>query len=106
MPAILERLRRSFPALIPGFLPAPPPDPFHTLELQIRLTRLSQELNSLNMDKTREFAVGHHSRAATIAYEQTLADACRLVGMPVEDTNGAAQRLLAEANLFRAGWVW
>lgn len=105
MADILERLRRSFPALVP-LLPVPPPDPFQTLELQIRLTRLSQELNSLNVDKTCEFAAGHHSRAATMAYEQTLTDACRLVGMPVENTEGPAGRLLAEANLFRAGWLW
>lgn len=104
MPALLTRLRRTFPLLLP--VTAPPPDPFHTLELQIRLTRLSREIGSLNVDKSREFAAGHHSRAATIAYELTLADACRLVGVPVDDPHGPAQRLLCEANLFRAGWVW
>lgn len=82
------------------------PDPFETLELQARLSRLAHEIDTLGRDGSTEFAVGHHSQAAVLAYDRTLDDACRLVGLPVPEGNGAGHRLLAEATLLQAGWRW
>jgi hypothetical protein len=81
-------------------------DPFETLELQQRLSRLAGELARLDAHCERGFARGHHLRAAMEAYERTLDDACRLAGIPVEDGRGAAHRLLAEARLAERGWSW
>jgi len=81
-------------------------DPFRTLELQTRLSRLSREIELLDREPTPRFAMGHHARAAIKAYDQTLAEACRLQGLPVPQGEGATDRLLAEAALLQAGWTW
>ena len=83
------------------------PDPFATLELQLRLGRLAAELDTLSRGSASVFALAHHAEAATRAYEQTLAEACRLVGAPVpEGSGGPSRRLLMEAELVNAGWTW
>lgn len=103
MHLLLVAVRRRLPYL---FSTSTAPDPFATLELQHRLSRLSSELHRLNWDTSKEFAVGHHARAAMLAYEHTLADACRLMGLDISDAHGPTNRLLAEASLFKAGWSW
>jgi hypothetical protein len=82
------------------------PDPFETLEMQARLTRLAAELRQLDSPADRRFARGFHLHAAMEAYERTLDDACRLAGIPVETGRGAAHRLLAETALHQRGWRW
>lgn len=94
---------RAFPRLRRA---EPPPDPFQTLALQARLSRLAAELARLDAPAERGFARGHHLRAALEAYERTLDDACRLAGVPVEHGRGPAHRLLAEARLAERGWTW
>lgn len=102
MATLVERLRRRLPR------PAPvrTADPFRTLELQARLSRLAGELTGLDAGGERRFAAGHHARAALLAYEHTLREACRLAGLPVEPGRGPEFRLLAEAMLSQAGWEW
>jgi hypothetical protein len=83
------------------------PDPFQTLELQARLTRLSAELDGLSRAPSSVFALAHHAEAATRAYDQTLAEACQLIGAPVPGGRlSGPQRLLMEAELVNAGWTW
>lgn len=81
-------------------------DPFLTLELQSRLSRLSAELQRLDCGADRRFARGHHLRAALEAYERTLDDACELAGLAVDPGRGPAHRLIAEAALHERGWWW
>lgn len=100
MRILVERLRRH----LPGRLPQDAPDPFATLALQDRLARLAREIRSLESESQRRFGAGHHARAAELAYEQTLDEACRLIGAPVE--SGPTHRLMAEARLLHAGWTW
>ncbi len=101
MAGVMERLRRRIhPLRRRG------PDPFVTLELQVRLGRLSRELDVLAAPRVRSFAAGHHARAAEIAYDRSLADACELIGEPAPVGNGPTDRLYMEAALVRAGWTW
>jgi hypothetical protein len=86
--------------------PAPETDPLVTLELQSRLSRLSAELRDLQLRDDRRFALGHHARAVTIAYTQSLAEACELAGLPGPENRGPVALLLAEAQLRDAGWNW
>lgn len=101
MPSLIERVRRR---VAPWRRQAP--DPFATLELQTRLTRLTQELDDLSSGRTKRFALAHHAEAATRAYEMTLAEACRLVGLDCPDADRPTRVLLMEADLVRAGWTW
>lgn len=101
MRGLVELLRRRLRLGV-----EPPPDPFRTLELQSRLTRLADELEALECESARRFARGHHARAALLAYEQTLDEACALAGLPVPTGTGPEHRLVAEASLLQAGWKW
>ena len=84
----------------------PMPDPFRTLEMQDRLSRLSRELVSLGSGRNQEFASGFHATAALLAYDRTLDEACQLAGLPVAEGDGLTRRLMAEAALSQAGWTW
>lgn len=99
---LLDELSRRWRAL----QPPPAPDPFRTLELQQRLGRLSDELDALGADRSHPFAGGFHVRAALMAYDRTLVEACEIAGVPVPDGDPATARLLAEVGLTRAGWSW
>lgn len=101
MPGLIDRVRRRIHRL-----GRRSPDPFITLELQVRLSRLSAELDALARGETPTFALGHHARAATLAYEATLAEACALIGEDVPEGSGASRRLVMEACLVNAGWSW
>jgi hypothetical protein len=87
-------------------LPPPPPDPFRTLEMQDRLSRLSRELVSLGNSRHQEFASGFHATAALLAYDRTLDEACQLAGLPAVEGSGLTHRIMAEAALSQAGWSW
>lgn len=102
MPSLMERVRQALAARRRRG-----PDPFETLELQMRLGRLSAELQELARERVPRFAIHHHAEAATRAYEMTLADACRLIGIaPAESGERASRILLMEAELVGAGWAW
>ncbi len=81
-------------------------DPFETLEVQMSLSRLDREIETLRRSGDR-FAAAHHLRAAVIAYDDLLAQACRLAGVvgPVP-VRSALHRLAAEAELHARGWDW
>ena len=102
MKDILDQVRRR----LTGRVDPPAADPFRTFELQARLTRLAREMETLDRDRAPRFALGHHARAATRAYDQTLAEACVLAGVPVPPVKDACDRLQAEASLAQAGWSW
>lgn len=99
---LVDHVRRG----LAGRLRRPAQDPFKTLTLQARLSRLAGEMEALRSEPSPNFALGHHARAATRAYDETLAEACALAGLPVPSTDGACDRLLAEASLIQAGWTW
>lgn len=102
MPSLIERVRRRLP-----MWRRRGPDPFATLELQTRLARLSAELEEMARESVPRFALAHHAEAATRAYERTLIDACRLVGVPpAVDGERSTRILLMEAELLQAGWSW
>lgn len=101
MPGLMDRVRRRVLRL-----GRRAPDPFATLELQVRLSRLAAELDRLAAGDAAAYAQGHHARAATMAYEATLAEACVLVGEDVPPGGGPSRRLLMEACLVNAGWTW
>ena len=102
MKDLLEHVRRC----LTGPTGRVPADPFRTLELQTRLSRLSREIELLDREPTPRFAMGHHAQAALRAYDQTLAEACALQGLPPPEGDGPTDRLLAEAALLQAGWTW
>ncbi len=85
-----------------------PADPFRALAVQARLTCLTDELERLDRPARvggRGYAPGFHLRAALLAYEGALREACRLAGIDVE-VEGSAGRLIAEVALREAGWSW
>jgi hypothetical protein len=81
------------------------PDPFETLMIQNRLTRLAGEIYRLEQDGGR-WARAHHLSAAQAAYDKLLVDACRLLDVPVPEATPAVRRLLAESELRSRGWTW
>ena len=100
---LVDRMRRS----MTGRPERAALDPFRTLELQARLSRLAREMDALDRSHSPpRFALRHHAQAATRAYDQTLAEACALAELPVPSGNRPSDRLLAEASLLQAGWTW
>lgn len=101
MKHLVDRVRS---AVVGRWLPTTP-DPFRTLELQARLSRLGSEMNSLSCEQGARFALGHHARALSRAYDETLTEACALIGVSVSLESGV-DRLMAEGTLVQAGWSW
>ena len=97
---LVDRILRH----VPGVVLEQPELVVPTIEIQQRLARLAAEINALDRPG-REFAEGHHERAARLAYQQTLDEASRLLGLPVEEP-GPTHRLVSEARLMHAGWRW
>ncbi|TDD72415.1 hypothetical protein E1262_03705 [Jiangella aurantiaca] len=80
-------------------------DPFETLTVQLRLTRVVGEIRRLECDQGR-WARAHHLAAATRAYDDLLIDAARLAGMPVPDAPPPVRRMMIESALRHDGWSW
>jgi hypothetical protein len=99
-------MRAGLARWLPSFARPRQADPFVTLEMQQRLSRLAAELRELDRPDRLRMGGWHKVRAAQEAYERTLDDACRLAGLDVEPGRGAAHRLLAEAALESCGWRW
>lgn len=83
----------------------PAPDPFVSLIVQWRLSRLAWEIRHLERDAGR-WARAHHLRAAELAYDDLLGEACCLAGIPVPDAAPAVRRLIMESDLRSRGWTW
>jgi hypothetical protein len=83
------------------------PDPFETLTVQTRLTRLAGEINRLEQEsRSGRWARAHHLTAAQAAYDRVLTEACNLLEVPVPDGTPAVRRVLAESELRSRGWSW
>ncbi len=80
-------------------------DPFCALEVQLALTRIEGELATLERSE-EGFARAHHLYAARLAYDQLLAEACRLAGVVGLPDGGQLRRMLAEVELRARGWTW
>jgi hypothetical protein len=80
-------------------------DPFATLEVQLALSRLDQEIARIQRDDAG-FARAHHLSAAVAAYGQALDEACRLAGITPAASGRRLRRVLAEAELRSRGWDW
>lgn len=101
--------RRAGVTAPPGPVAAAPADPFRTLALQYRLGALARELDGLAVDDGRVFARGVRLTAVSAAYDDVLADACRLAGIPLQRDGRSrreVRRLTAETALRSAGWTW
>lgn len=100
-------------------------DPFDALEVQLSLARLEREIERLRGHGGRDFAQAHHLRAAMLAYDQLLTQACRLAGIDPptadrhqdatgterngqrpEDPGSEVERVLAVAALTAHNWRW
>jgi hypothetical protein len=80
-------------------------DPMATLAVQWRLSRLACEIRRLETDGS-SWAKAHHLRAAEIAYDDLLAEACELVGIPAPVAAPPVRRLIMESDLRVRGWTW
>jgi hypothetical protein len=76
-----------------------------TLVVQWRLSRLAWEIRHLESGESR-WAKAHHLRAAELAYDDLLAEACGLAGVPVPVAVPAVRRLIMESDLRFRGWTW
>lgn len=81
------------------------PDPFATLAVQLRLSRVAAEIRRLENDQSR-WARAHHLVAATAAYDDLLLEAARLCDMPIPDATPPVRRLIVESELRDQGWSW
>jgi hypothetical protein len=89
-------------------------DPLVTLAVQVRLAELGAEVRRIEAD-TDVYARAHHWRAAVLAYDALLRDACLLAGiepvsppLPADADAPRAQeaRLHEELELTERGWSW
>lgn len=92
--------------------PPPEPDPFAVLALQVRLGVVAAQLLALERDPA-VWARAKRLQAVRAAYDDLLAEACRLAGVPVPDDDGPRRRARSEPERFRAeielaarGWSW
>jgi len=85
--------------------------PLTTLAIQTRLTELAAEVQRLERGGD-EWARGHHLRAAELAYDYLLAEACARAGVANELAAAAnlraakPERLDMELALSERGWNW
>lgn len=96
--AVAARLRRH---------PAPTYDPFVTLRVQSRLGAVAEHVRRLEDDE-RTFARAERIIASQLAYDQLLAEACRLAGVDVHPafTGDRQERFREEVELAARGWTW
>ncbi|SDT70196.1 hypothetical protein [Jiangella sp. DSM 45060] len=100
---VTRALRRRWPG--GRVAPAVTADPFETLTVQLRLSRVAGEIRRLERDQGR-WARAHHLAAASRAYDDLLLDAARLAGLPVPDAPPAIRRVMIESALRHDGWSW
>jgi hypothetical protein len=91
------------------------PDPFTVLHVQHRLSLIATELRVLeanDADRTY-YARAHRIHTRRSAYDQLLAEACELAGVPARHPGpdgricrNADERFSAEIELAARGWHW
>ena len=93
-----QRLRRHHPD---------PYDPFLTLRVQQRLGAVANHVRRLESDD-RTFARAERIIASQLAYDQLLAEACRLAGVEVRPAakGDTQERFREEVELAARGWTW
>ena len=106
---VLWRAGRAL-AIAVGVRPLARPDPATEALARIRadLCRLDLEIGRLMVSDRRTPALYHRLRAASMAYDATLRDACSALGVDVVGAppfDGAA-RIEVEAGLAAAGLSW
>lgn len=84
-----------------------PHDPFVTLRVQERLGAVAHHVRRLEGDE-RTFARAERIIASQLAYDQLLAEACRLAGVEVRAAakGDAKERFREEVELAARGWSW
>ncbi|HEY0117345.1 MAG TPA: hypothetical protein VGC04_01040 [Cellulomonas sp.] len=97
--ALAARLRRPRRCAVP--------DPFVALRVQSRLGIVAHHVQSLEADK-RVMARAERIVASQLAYDDLLAEACRMAGVdiPPHATGDAAERFREEVELAGRGWAW
>ncbi|WP_028045983.1 hypothetical protein [Cellulomonas sp. URHE0023] len=82
-------------------------DPFMTLHVQSRLSKVAEHVRELEADP-HAFARAERLIASQLAYDQLLAEACRLAGVEVEPhpKGDGAERFREEVELASRGWGW
>jgi hypothetical protein len=84
-------------------------NPFDALQVQSRLGAVADEILRLELDHKGVYAKAHRMRATQKAYDDLLAEACRMAGVEPADreTRGNPQeRLREEMELAARGWSW
>jgi hypothetical protein len=84
------------------------PDPFLTLETQLRLSKLAEQLRTLD-ERDPHWGDRRRRRLVLADYDETLARACRLAGAPryqAPDVDPEANRQMTELALGDRGWNW
>lgn len=84
------------------------PDPFLTLETQLRLGSLAGQLRMLD-ERDQRRGNRRRRRLVLAAYDETLAQACQLAGTPryqAPDADPEANRQMTELALGDRGWNW
>ena len=97
--ALAARLRRRRAYVVP--------DPFVALRVQSRLGIVAHHVQSLEADK-RAMARAERIVASQLAYDDLLAEACRMAGVdiPPHAKGDAAERFREEVELAGRGWTW
>ncbi|AEE47814.1 hypothetical protein [Cellulomonas fimi] len=103
--AVADRLERLAHRIRPER--PQPPDPFDALRVQERLGAVADHVRSLELDP-RTFARAERIIASQLAYDQLLAEACRLAGVEVlpRPKGDPAERFREEVELAARGWTW
>jgi hypothetical protein len=89
------------------------PDPFEVLSVQMRLSVIAADIRAIE-DEPHLYARAHHLHAARVAYDDLLAEACRLAGLEpgprmsfsVPEEKRFDERLREEVELTALGWTW
>jgi hypothetical protein len=83
-----------------------PPDPFETLQVQIRLHAVAVEIRELETDCT-VYARAARLEARAQAYDALLRNACELAGVvDLDEATGRDGRMQRELELAERGWSW
>ena len=89
------------------------PDPFEVLSVQMRLSAIAADLRAIE-DEPHLYGRAHHLHAARVAYDDLLAEACKLAGVDpgprlgfsVPEDERVDRRLQEEVELSALGWTW
>jgi len=84
-----------------------PLDPFVVLALQSRLSAVADHALALELEP-RTFALAERLIATQLAYDQLLAEACRIAGVEVlpRALGDPQERFREEVELTARGWSW